>query len=404
MLACAVRLPFRTAKTELNGLTQKSSVPALDVMVWQSTPENNDGLVHVIESISALNPDIEIALSFPSDFELELGAAIDSANPPDVFLVTGSMLPGLVEDGIVAPIPDGWIDEGQLLKSAAAAISVQGRQYCFPHSIHTLALLYNREMFDAADVEYPTSNWTWADLASAAARLTNVEDALNGLVLDPDLASWIPFYLQAGGEMPNLEEDGFAFSAAPAEEASVFFAQIFSEGSARTAPDLDASWSGEAFASGKAAMTIGGDWLVPYLDSDWPELRYGAAELPAGPARKATVAFTNCVAIAADSPHRDLALQLAAQLTAPEILSTWSDGGGEMSIYAEQDVARAQARTEYVPFMRSLRYAHPWRLGQYSAEHANRFADAVEQVVAGDITPGEFWPRLLRVGAVSTSR
>lgn len=42
------------------------------------------------------------------------------------------------------------------------------KQYAVPKDIDTIALWYNKTMFDEAGVPYPDKDWTWDDYAEAA--------------------------------------------------------------------------------------------------------------------------------------------------------------------------------------------------------------------------------------------
>ena len=48
-----------------------------------------------------------------------------------------------------------------------------GKQYCVPKDIDTIALWYNKTIFDEMGVDYPDDTWTWQDFSDAAAKLTN---------------------------------------------------------------------------------------------------------------------------------------------------------------------------------------------------------------------------------------
>ena len=290
-------------------------------------------------------------------------------------------------------------------RAAADAIELQGQPYCFPHSVHTLALLYNADLFEQAGVQPPSSAWTWQDLAAAAAALTNPDDGIVGMVLDPSPQTWIPFYVQAGGALEVDEQGSTSFATAPAETASEYVAALFAQGAARTPAMLGKSWTGEAFAAGEVGMTIAGDWILPYLDANPPPFAYATTELPGGPAGRGNVAFANCLAVNANSANLDLAQQLAAQLTAPEVLSKWSAGDADaLSVYITDDVVTELGQAHLDPFLRSLRYATPWRQGQFAADYGDIFAEGIEMVYEEELTPDEFWPYLLRRGVNASPR
>ena len=43
----------------------------------------------------------------------------------------------------------------------------------FPAVVDNLSLIYNKTVFDAAGVDYPTDDWTWDDFRDAAKKLTD---------------------------------------------------------------------------------------------------------------------------------------------------------------------------------------------------------------------------------------
>ncbi|MBZ0309811.1 MAG: extracellular solute-binding protein, partial [Anaerolineae bacterium] len=55
-----------------------------------------------------------------------------------------------------------------------------GNLYAGPVNWDTIAIFYNKDMFDAAGLEYPTAEWTWDDFAAAAEALTNADEDVYG--------------------------------------------------------------------------------------------------------------------------------------------------------------------------------------------------------------------------------
>jgi multiple sugar transport system substrate-binding protein len=76
-----------------------------------------------------------------------------------------------------------------------------------------------------------------------------------------------------------------------------------------------AGWGGEAFGKGIGAMTIEGNWIRGALNKDFPNVKAKVVELPAGPAGKGTLMFSNCWGIAAKSKHQPEAVDLVKFLT-----------------------------------------------------------------------------------------
>ena len=68
-------------------------------------------------------------------------------------------------------------------------------------------------------------------------------------------------------------------------EALDYVKTMLADGSSKFPPTLDAGWGGEAFGTGKAAMTIEGNWIKGAMTNDFPDVKYTVvAPLPEGPA------------------------------------------------------------------------------------------------------------------------
>jgi multiple sugar transport system substrate-binding protein len=146
--------------------------------------------------------------------------------------------------------------------------------------------------------------------------------------LSADLARWIAFLYQAGGEVANEDFSAMQLDSDAAREATEFYVGLVEQGYAQQPSELDSGWPGEAFGKGRAAMAMEGNWMVPFLADHHPDLNYGMTELPAG-AEEATMAFTVCYAVAAGIPdeRKDAAFELVNYLTGPDGMKAWTDLG-----------------------------------------------------------------------------
>lgn len=57
----------------------------------------------------------------------------------------------------------------------------QDHYYAVPKDVDTIALWYNKKLFDEAGLAYPTADWTWDDLTEAAKKLTKPDGSQYGL-------------------------------------------------------------------------------------------------------------------------------------------------------------------------------------------------------------------------------
>lgn len=60
------------------------------------------------------------------------------------------------------------------------------KYYAVPKDVDTIALWYNKTMFDEAGLAYPTADWTWDDVSEAAKKLTKDDGSQYGLAVRND--------------------------------------------------------------------------------------------------------------------------------------------------------------------------------------------------------------------------
>ena len=137
-----------------------------------------------------------------------------------------------------------------------------------------------------------------------------------GLSFGAEYARIGVFMNQAGGSL--VSEDGTTVTADTAENLAGLtqVQKMIKEGTLKFPSALDSGWSGEALGKGKAAMVIEGPWIKGALKGDFPELKYTAAELPAGPGGQSTFTFSNCWGIPPQSKTAAAAKSLVEALTA----------------------------------------------------------------------------------------
>ena len=348
----------------------------LQLMGWASSDAENVRLQEVIDGWNAANPDIQVSLNLVPDYDTKLQTSLAGGAPPDVFYVDSFRLPDLAAAGALLPIGDKMTDANDFYPSLREAFTVDGVFYCPPKDFSTLALEYNTDLFDAAGLEYPTADWTWEDLRAAAEKLTNKDAGVVGFSINPDFARWIAFLYQAGGEVANADFSAVTLDGPEALQAMEFYVGLVRDGFAAPASDLDSGWPGEAFGKGRAAMTMEGNWIVPYLKDQFPDLKYGITELPAGPGGKATMAFTVCYGVAANGKNTDAAAKVVDYLTGAEGMKAWTDLGLAMPTRQSLSEGWLAQYTELEPMLKGADYARKWQFRP-------GFSDVLDTINAG---------------------
>jgi multiple sugar transport system substrate-binding protein len=336
-------------------------VTQLQLMGWASSEAENTRLQEVVDQFNAANPDLSVTLNLVPDYDTKLQTALAGGTPPDVFYVDSFRLPDLVNANALAAVGDQLDNPDDFYPTLRDAFTVDGTFYCPPKDFGTLALQYNTALFDAAGLEYPTAEWTWEDLRAAAEALTNPDTGVVGLALNPDFARWIAFIYQAGGSVTDEAVTTMTINSPEAQEAFTFYLDLVAAGFAAQSSDLDSGWPGEAFGKGLAAMTMEGNWIIPFLADQFPDIQYGVTELPAGPAGKATMAFTVCYGVPASAANPEASIRLVNYLTGAEGMKAWTDLGLAMP-------TRQSLREDWLaqfpnlePFLNGADYARKWQ-------------------------------------------
>lgn len=307
----------------------------------------------------------DATVTVASDLPQQLSQGFAAGSPPDVFYVGTDNLAGYAANGSLLAYGDQLSNVDDFYPALVDNFTSDGTLYCAPKDFSTLALVINTDAWTAAgltDADIPTD---WAGLAAVAARLTTGEQV--GLTFGPEYQRVGVFMAQAGGGL--VSDDGATAVADSPEnaEALTFVQQMLRDGALAFPSAIDSGWGGEAFGTGRAAMTIEGNWIVGALRNDFPDVKYQVVELPAGPAGQGTLQFTNCWGIATDSANQAAALDLVEFLTSTGQQAGFADAFGVMpSVQSAAEDFRS-SYPEMTAFLDSADFA----VGMPTAQGAN---------------------------------
>lgn len=367
---------------------------------WSSSTEETNTLNALLEAFTE-ETGIEVEWQISTDHRTQLQTAFSSGTYPNVFYVDSSYLIDWVDAGVVAIGEDDIEDVDGFYPSLLDIFSVNGTLYCPPKDFSTMGLQYNKDLFDAAGLEYPTADWTWDDLYAAAEALTDPEAGVIGLVTPPNMERWLPFLYQNGGAIFDEITGEYVLNDEAAIEALDFYISFSVDGIGGPPDLVDAGWGGEAFGEGRAAMAMEGNWVINSLLQDFPDLNWGVAELPAGPVQQATMAFTVCLAVGADNDYPEESWQLVNFLTGEEgQFATNEVSFGPMptrpnvsEAYAEIWVDRSEGKgfdpEDVNAFIVGADYSYPWQLPIGFGTYTDVFNAGLQRAFAGEITAEE---------------
>jgi multiple sugar transport system substrate-binding protein len=373
-----------TAALALSAVSAQDRV-TIQLAGWSSSDAENAALQAMVAAFEEAYPNIDVEVIFAPEYETFMQTGFASGSYPNVFYVDSFRLQDWASAGVLEPYGDRITDVEDIYESLRSVFTYEGDLYCAPKDFSTLALVYNTDLFAAAGVEVPT---TWDELAAAAEALTSGEgdSRMVGLTTGIEMPRWLPFLYQAGGAI--IENGEVVFDSEEARTAAEFFVNLYTSGVAASPAELGAGWAGEAFGQGKAAMTIEGNWIIQYLFDQFPETNWAVAELPEGPAGKATMTFTVCYGVAAaeNNAHLEESILLADFLTGPDgALMVGEAGFGPMPARASAAEAWLAARgEEFQPFVAGAAYAYPWSFPPGFGTFIDTFNNRLNEAVVGN--------------------
>lgn len=339
----------------------------------------------LIDAFTAEHAAIAVNLiNIPSggDFRKRLAADFAAGTPPDLFLINYRNLGRFAASGAVEPLTD-YLAKSTLIKTddyypqALAAFQWNGEQLCMPQNLSSPVIYYNKALFDAAGLSYPTDDWTWDGFLETAVMMTQDSDNdsitdLYGFGIDPTLVRAAPFVWMNGGELVDdpVAPTRLTLDTPESQAALQWFMAL--QLVHKVTPDAvaeEAESSLSRFMNGRLAMFMDSRRAVPEFRTittfDWD-----VVALPVGKSR-ASILHADAFCMAATGQQKDAAwtfLEFANAEAGQTILA----GTGRIvpsrialsqsSAFLNPDAkpANSQAFLDAIPHIRNLPLMATW--------------------------------------------
>lgn len=285
--------------------TDGGATGAITYFTFSAAPDHLKDLDAIKAEFEKQNPGITVQVQTAAydDYFTKLQTAVAGGNPPDTFELNYENFVTYTRSGALLPLDkqakaDKEYDPQRVYPKALEAFQFKGELYAMPSTFSTVVLFYNKKLFDAAGVAYPTADWTWEDERAAAQKLT---DRAKGVYGDYQPVTFHEFYkalAQNGGSF--LSEDGrkATFNDAKGLEAAQWL--LSKPGTVQpTVAEIGgkADYDTALFKSGKLAMWHNGIWQISGL-ADTAGLDFDIVT-EAGKTTKANAVFMNATAVSA---------------------------------------------------------------------------------------------------------
>jgi multiple sugar transport system substrate-binding protein len=370
----------------------------ISMMMW-GDPAELDVWNQIVSDFHQSNPDITVKVDV-SDWDsywTKLKTLLSADTPPDVFAMDAPLYLDYQSRGVLLNLQPYLDKNPDLLKGVypqtLEAYKTSDGLYGLPRDFQTIVLFYNKDMFDAAGVEYPTADWTYDDLREAAKKLTkdsNGDGKVDQFGFYSDLWDmeliWSEAIWAYGGEVVSADHAKTLIGEPKAREAWQLFHDMMFVDKSWPNSTTAGEYGGDPFLAGVAAMTTIGHWAVPGYNE--VKFKWNVAPMPKGPAGPATSVNSAGFVIGKSSKNPDAAFEFLKYVLSEPAQKRLAELGFALPVLksvAESDAFLKQdAAIDQKVFIDSLAFAHMKPVFKGYDEWSSSIGDGMAPIWTGE--------------------
>lgn len=251
------------------------------------------------------------------DYNAQLFNALSAGTAGDIVYIPAETAPGIIATGKILPLND-LFDAAPFIDSLVETYTIDGNLYGIAKDFNTLALHYNKDLFDEAGVAYPDATDDWESLREKLRNVSALGDDIYGMSI-PTLYERFGFLPFSTGWQPFDEDGATDFLDPDFVESMEYLVDLYEDGAAVMPQDLGQGWSGGALATEQVAVAVEGAWILGFLRNEAPNLEFGTAPLPmSSRGTRGNFLYTVAYGINADTDHPEEAVKVLEALTSIE--------------------------------------------------------------------------------------
>ena len=240
------------------------------------------------EKYPNITVEVEYTPQNTGEYWTKLESSCTGGSAPDVFWMNGVHADTYIEGGMMLSLSD-LVEDSELIdwkEDFPATLTAQyerdGEIYAIPKDFDTIAVWYNKQIFDEAGVEYPSDDWTWEEMVETARKLTNKEKGIYGITAEMNGQQYYyPTISANGGYILAEDNETCGYEAKNTMTGHSCWTELMEEGLSPSLQQLTDTPSSTLFESGKLGMLWAGSWnTASYMKNEQLRDYVGVAELP----------------------------------------------------------------------------------------------------------------------------
>lgn len=397
----------RVAALLLAGAMVMTAVPVyakgddvtLSVSIWDTNQE--PGIKEILADFTEKTGiKTEISVVKWDEYWTMLEAGAQGGSLPDVFWMHSNESQRYMSNDMLLDLTDkikdsDLIDPENYPEDIWGLYTYDDKYYAVPKDIDTIALWYNKTLFDEAGLDYPTADWTWDDVTEAAKKLTKDDGSQYGLGMrnDNNQAGYYNLIYDNGGYIISDDKTKSGWDDEKTIAAMQTLEGWIKDGVIPSLETMSENNEDVLFEAGKIAMTCQGSWmLAAFKENEYTAANCDCVELPknAETGRRASSYNGLGWAASASGEHTDEAWQLIEYLGSKEAQEKQAELGVTMSAY--KDTSDAWAKSADFNLQAYLNMMDDMEIRPYSKSTVtweNEDNEILKGVYTGDITMEE---------------
>ena len=298
---------------------KESDVTEIDFLNYSSSGGQEDTLTAMVAAFELENPDIKVNVETIgyNDYFTQLAIRVAGNQAPDVFELNIENFRSYADKGAISEIDTTKVDVSTVHPTTLEAFKIGEKQYGLPTKFSNVVLVYNKELFDQAEIAYPTKDWTWTEELAAAQAISALGDDTFGIFRPIQTWEFYKTVTQNGGSMMNADQTAFTLNSDENVEAlEMMIARVNDTNVTPTTEQLGGMGDWDLFLAGRLGMIVTGIWSFGTFSSD-ADFEWDIQVEP-GITQKATHFFSDAVVVSSSSKEQEASAKFAAFLSASE--------------------------------------------------------------------------------------
>lgn len=295
-----------TSSVDISAEEQGEESVTITYANFNASGGNEETLAKMYEAFHEEYPNITVDIETIGydDYFTQMQTRVAGNTAPDCYELNIENFAAYANKGVLAELTG--IDVSGYNATALSAFNINGKQYGVPGNFSNVVLIYNKDLFDQAGVDYPTNDWTWDDALDACGKISALGDDIYGIYQPITFNEFFKVAAQYGGSVLNEDKTEFTINSPENLAAAEMMINKITETNVQpTDAQMGGMGDWDLFESGRLGMIPTGIWAFGAF-TDACDFNWDICVEPGG-TQKATHFFSNALVLNAESDKKEAA-------------------------------------------------------------------------------------------------